>query len=74
MATLMTYKNSEGTRRCDGKCHNARRPRCRCICGGRYHGVGNSKAAQELPTKDMLGAAWPAKMGLDVQASLPGLI
>ncbi len=25
-------------RRCDKRCHNARRPRCRCWCGGFFHG------------------------------------
>lgn len=25
-------------RRCDRRCHNARRPRCRCWCGGFFHG------------------------------------
>jgi len=25
-------------RRCDRRCHNARGPRCRCWCGGLFHG------------------------------------
>jgi len=25
-------------RRCDRRCHNAGRPRCRCWCGGFFHG------------------------------------
>ena len=25
-------------RRCNSRCHNARKPRCRCWCGGTFHG------------------------------------
>lgn len=56
--TIMTQGNSEGTRRCDSSCHTAKRPACRCICGGRYHGLGSSNAAQEQLTKDLLGDDW----------------
>lgn len=56
--TIMTQGNSERTRRCDASCHAAKRPGCRCICGGRYHGVGSSEAAQEQLTKDWLGNDW----------------
>jgi len=34
-------------RRCDSRCHNAKRPRCRCWCGGTFHGsagVANREA------------------------------
>ena len=37
-------------RRCNGRCHNAKRPRCRCWCGGAFHGAGgaaNRAALQE---------------------------
>jgi hypothetical protein len=44
MATLITYGNSEGTRRCDARCHDATEPNCDCICGGRNHGVGLKQA------------------------------
>lgn len=54
--TIMTQGNSEGTRRCDSTCHNAKKPKCSCICGGRYHGAG--EAAQELLTRDWLGDDW----------------
>lgn len=41
MATVMSWGNSEGTKgRCDAKCHNAKEPKCECMCGGRYHGAG----------------------------------
>ena len=28
------------TRRCDDRCHNAVRVRCKCWCGGFFHGQG----------------------------------
>lgn len=39
MATLI-YQRTGGAevRRCDAHCHNAKKPRCYCLCGGRYHG------------------------------------
>ena len=55
----MTQGNSEGTRRCDGTCHHAKKPTCRCICGGRYHGKGD--LAQECLTRDWLGDDWREK-------------
>jgi hypothetical protein len=58
--TIITQGNSDGTRRrCDSTCHKARRPKCSCICGGRYHGAGNN--AQEMLTRDMLGDDWREK-------------
>jgi len=57
--TIMTQGNSEGTRRCDGTCHSARKPKCSCICGGRYHGAGQK--AQEMLTQDWLGNDWREK-------------
>lgn len=31
----------EGRRgQCDRKCHTSPAKRCRCICGGRFHGIG----------------------------------
>ena len=32
-------------RRCDRRCHNARKPRCRCWCGGFFHGANGAGAA-----------------------------
>lgn len=60
--TIMTQGNSEGTRRCDGTCHNAKKPKCACICGGRYHGAGGM--AQEMLTKDWLGNDWQEKKAM----------
>ena len=39
------------TRRCDARCYNGKHARCRCICGGRNHGVGLKKALEN--TKEM---------------------
>lgn len=58
MATIMTAGNSQGTRRCDASCHTARKPKCACICGGRYHGTGSSEKSQDLLTRDWLGEDW----------------
>ncbi len=32
-------------RRCDKRCHNAKRPRCQCWCGGFFHGKDGAGAA-----------------------------
>ena len=62
MATIMAQYGAERGgvkgRRCDATCHRAKKPRCACICGGRYHGKGSSEAAQQQLTKDWLGDDW----------------
>ena len=32
-------------RRCNGRCHRAKKPRCRCWCGGAFHGADGAGAA-----------------------------
>ena len=44
--TLITVGNSEGTRRCDESCYDAKGPDCDCVCGGRNHGKGLAIAAE----------------------------
>lgn len=44
MATIMSYSSSDGTRRCDARCHQATQPECECICGGRYHGCARGRS------------------------------
>ena len=56
MTTIMAIGNSEGTRRCDERCHGAQHPECDCICGGRYHGKGGR--AQELLQEDLQSGMW----------------
>lgn len=71
MGTILTAGNSEGSRRCDAKCHDARRGPCRCVCGGRYHGRG-SQAAQDQLTEDFLGKDWRdrcAELGIEPDAN-----
>ena len=39
MATVMSWSSGKGELgRCDDKCHSAALPKCRCMCGGVYHG------------------------------------
>lgn len=52
MATLLIVGNSEGSLRCDAKCHEAEQSECDCCCGGRYHGLG-SQAAFDLIQQDV---------------------
>ena len=56
MTTIMAVGNSEGTRRCDARCHDARHPECDCICGGRYHQRGSQ--ANELLQDDLKSGVW----------------
>lgn len=44
------YLNGE-TRRCDARCHNAKQPRCKCICGGRFHGAARVSGGMEKARK-----------------------
>jgi len=40
-------------RRCDARCHNAKKPRCRCWCGGFFHGSSGSANRQALINAEM---------------------
>ncbi len=53
MTTLLVVEDSEGQRRCDARCYNAREPECDCVCGGRNHGVGLRRALAN--TAEMFG-------------------
>jgi len=47
MTTYMTWETSGGKKgRCDPKCHNAKKPKCRCMCGGIMHGQAVGKTEQ----------------------------
>ncbi|MCK4298970.1 MAG: hypothetical protein KAX80_05525 [Planctomycetes bacterium] len=49
MTTLITAYNKSGCiGRCDAKCYNAKGAVCRCICGGKNHGVGLQRAIANL--------------------------
>jgi len=52
MATVMSWSNSEGVKgRCDGRCHNAKGTKCRCMCGGRLHGKARDGTLLEVLDK-----------------------
>lgn len=44
MPTVM----KQGNRRCDAICHDARKEKCTCICGGKNHGKGFEQAKQNV--------------------------
>ncbi len=74
MATIMAQYGAGGGvkgRRCDATCHRAKKPKCACICGGRYHGKGSSESAQGQLTKDWLGADWEQQVEARIKASPP---
>jgi len=40
MATILKVGTGGGyVGRCDARCHEAKNPKCDCVCGGRYHGA-----------------------------------
>lgn len=43
----MRYGNGE-IRRCDASCYNAKSADCTCVCGGKNHGAGLQKAAENV--------------------------
>ena len=56
MTTLIATSGALGTRRCDEKCHGAAPGTpCECICGGRYHAVGDFSTAQRMLTEEFFG-------------------
>jgi len=56
--TLITAGNSNGVYgQCDEKCHNAKNPKCQCICGGRYHGK-KSGSAELLAAVQQTESGW----------------
>lgn len=46
MPDLITVYDSEGKRigKCGYSCYAARNPECKCICGGKNHGIGLKRA------------------------------
>jgi hypothetical protein len=35
-------------RRCDDRCHNAKRVKCECWCGGHFHGEQGAAAREQF--------------------------
>ena len=49
MTTVLSVGNSEGERRCDARCHDAGPfTDCDCVCGGRYHGAGQTQVLERV--------------------------
>lgn len=49
MTTLISVRYGDGeTRRCDSHCYDAKSPDCTCVCGGKNHGAGLKKAAENV--------------------------
>jgi len=48
MATVTELRDLDGSviGRCDARCHTAKGPKCKCICGGINHGVGLKQAIE----------------------------
>lgn len=71
MTAILVVGNSDGERRCDAHCHEAREPECTCICGGRYHGAGSR--ALELVQRDLVDHVELGRIldAVSIQASLP---
>jgi hypothetical protein len=44
MTLIAVYNNDGCVGRCDERCYGATHPDCDCVCGGKNHGVGLSKA------------------------------
>lgn len=63
MTTLISHYSGGGrcVGRCDTRCHDARGPICRCICGGRFHGMGFAQAQYKVKDDGVQGALlWEA--------------
>lgn len=50
MTVVLEAKTIDGVfvGRCDAKCYRATGSKCKCICGGKNHGVGISQAFKNL--------------------------
>lgn len=55
MTTVLTAGNSDGSRSCDARCHEADPgTACECVCGGAYHACGSSTEATLRVQDDLL--------------------
>lgn len=73
MVVVMTQESSGGKRRqCNASCHNAKRLKCVCICGGRYHGGARDGTLEQRVKKfqDELINEWQKSGKLNEQLSL----
>lgn len=64
---VIRIRNTDGTLgECSAKCYDADIARCRCICGGRNHGVGE---AQALANARELAQSWNCEVEIDERAN-----
>jgi hypothetical protein len=71
MAAILRIKNQHG--QCDRRCHVSRSHKCRCLCGGRFHGMGIEPAWDAMREAVDAGVFGPdATMSGWVQNPLPG--
>lgn len=71
MTTLITWYHGGKTRRCDGTCHDAKLPKCRCICGGRFHGIATRARTEHVTVLEEAGRMLKEQLGGEV--TLPAL-
>ena len=58
--------------RCDAHCYNAKEPACECICGGKNHGAGLERAAEQTrESAEQWIKAYAERLGL---AEYEGLV
>lgn len=54
MATVLSVGDSEGSRSCDSRCHEAEPgTSCACVCEGAYHACGSSTEATHRIQADL---------------------
>jgi hypothetical protein len=41
-------ENGKVIRKCDARCYNAKGEHCKCVCGGRNHGLGLDAARERI--------------------------
>ncbi len=44
----MSRPRMRKVRKCDSRCHNAKHSRCKCWCGGAFHGVAGANNRQSV--------------------------
>ncbi len=70
--TLIVAANSDGVYgRCDAKCHDAREPKCDCICGGVYHGKGSDTPELRQAIEEWFGEVTTALRASGFKLEIP---
>lgn len=76
MVAVMQQVDANGrVRQCNRVCHDSLGPKCRCICGGRYHGSarGDYEQLARLVAEERRAKAKPVKAKIAGQLVLPGV-